>query len=171
MLPSSGQQWNSSYICNSLSHQVCGRWGARFVSHGHELGPVATKALRVNAGVHDESPVGAASSFLSQSCSCLTLRHIVADVDDLHDQQVKQPDGHDTAVPRTGETKCRAGEQRGKVFNHNIKHSKKHCTGQTYAPCDLSLDTSTCISKEVFLTYWADQGMAAIHRSSFESLL
>lgn len=82
--------------------------GNRFVSHVHELRPVATETSAIDASVHDESPVGTASSFLSQGDAGLTLSHIVADVDDLHHQQVKQPAGHDTAVPRTGETKSSA---------------------------------------------------------------
>lgn len=89
------------------SHHVChGR--IQFVCHGHELCPVATETLRVDTSVHDESPAGAASAFVPQSHACLALRHVEADVDDLHHQQMQQPTAHYTAVPRTGEAQCGA---------------------------------------------------------------
>lgn len=107
-------------MLNSLLDQVCGRGGNHFVSHAHELRPVATETSGIYTSVHNESPVGAASGFLSQGDAGLTLGHIVADVDDLYHKQVKQPAGHDTAVPRTGETKSSAGTQtRRKVVNLN----------------------------------------------------
>lgn len=98
----------------SLLHQVSWDrrgWWIQFFSHGQELCPVATETTRVHAGVHDESPVGAASGFLSQGCACLALCDVVADVDELHQQQVEQPAGHNTAVPGTGEAKCSAETQ------------------------------------------------------------
>jgi len=88
-----------------------GDGGIQLFSHGHELSPVAKETLRVDTRVHDESPVGAASGFLSQGRACLALGYVVADVDDLHHQQVEQPTGHDAAVPRTGEAKCSAETQ------------------------------------------------------------
>lgn len=81
------------------------------LSHCHELSPVATEASRVNAGVHNQPTVGAAGGFVPQGEARLPLRHVVADVDHLHEQQVKQPAGHDAAVPCAGEAKCSAGTQ------------------------------------------------------------
>lgn len=106
------QQTGNAAVWSSLTmfaiihqgNQICGRGGTQFVSHGHEFGPVATETSRVDPGVHHEPPEGTAGGFLSQGDPCLSLGHIVADIDDLHDQQVKQPTGHDAAVPRTGET-------------------------------------------------------------------
>ncbi len=118
MLPSNGHDQNSShklqtyFLKISFLHQVCWSGSVQFFSHGHELCPVATEASRVDAGVHDEPPEGAASGFVSQGDACLALGHVVADVDDLHHQQVEQPTGHDTAVPGTGEAKCSAGNTR-----------------------------------------------------------
>lgn len=88
-----------------------------FVSHGHEEGPVLAQTSRVHSGVHDEPAAGPACSFLPEGRSRLPLRHVVADVDDLHQQQVEQPAGHHAAVPRTGEAQGGAG-----------KRTKRRCT-------------------------------------------
>lgn len=74
------------------------------VSHAHELGPVAAEASGVNPRLHHEPPAGAAGTFLTNGSSGLALRHVAADVDDLHQQQVKHTSRHDGAVPHTGET-------------------------------------------------------------------
>lgn len=111
-LPSSGQEWNSC-IPPRFLHQVCrGRRGKVYsVPYGYELGPVATETSRVDASVHDEPPVGTASGFVSQGDACLTLSDVVADIDDLHQQQVEEPTSHDAAVPCTGEAKRSTGTQ------------------------------------------------------------
>ena len=113
---------------SSLLHQVCqgrGERGIQFFAHGHELCPVATETFRVDASVHDESPVGTASGFVSQGGACLALGHVVADVDHLHHQQVQQPPGHDAAVPGTGEAECRAGTQTKRNDGERIKNKTK----------------------------------------------
>lgn len=65
------------------------RGGAHFVSHAHELGPVAAEASGVNPRFHHQPPAGAAGAFLAEGSSGLALCHIAAYVDDLHHQQVK----------------------------------------------------------------------------------
>lgn len=114
------------HCITSLSHQVSGRGGNHFVSHAHELRPVATETSGIGASVHDESPVGAASGFLSQADAGFALGHVVADVDELYRQQVKQPARHDAAVPRTGEAKSSAGTQtRTEVVNSFLFYQQK----------------------------------------------
>lgn len=120
MLPPNGlcqdsryKRVNPMFAQNSPLNQVC--WRHRrslpFVSHGQEFYPVATETPRVDSSVYNESPVGTASSFLPQGQTCFPFSHVVTDVDHLYQQQMEEPAGHNTAVPRAGEAKCSAVTQ------------------------------------------------------------
>lgn len=74
-----------------------------------ELSPVGSEPSRVDARVHHQAAVGSAGALVPQGEPGLPLRHVVADVDELHQQQVKQPAGDDAAVPGAGEAQCSAG--------------------------------------------------------------
>lgn len=106
-----GPNYFSGFSRSAFSHRVCwGRWWiVQFLPHLHELSPVCAETPRVDAGVHHQAAVGAAGALVPQGEPCLPLRHVVADVDGLHQQQVKQPSGDDAAVPGAGEAECSAG--------------------------------------------------------------
>lgn len=85
--------------------------------HLQELGPVGGDSSTVDARVHHQAAAGTAGALVSQGQPGLPLRHVVADVDDLHQQQVKQPTGDDAAVPGAGEAECSAAAQRRQRHN------------------------------------------------------
>lgn len=93
-------------------HQICRFqcFGFHRLAHGEEFNPVGAEAVRVHTRVDDEAPDETASGFVPQSDPSLTLRYVVADVDQLQHQQVEQPSGDDAAVPGTGEAQGRAGQ-------------------------------------------------------------
>lgn len=93
-------------------HQMCGflGFGPQCLAHGEEFSPVGAEATGVHTCVDDEAPDETASRFVPQSDSSLALRYVVADVDQLQHQQVKQSSGDDAAVPGTGEAQGRAGQ-------------------------------------------------------------
>ena len=64
----------------------------------------------VLAGVDHQAEQMAATPLIAQGDLGLALRHVEADVQDLEEQQVEQTRCHHAAVPGTGETQRRAGE-------------------------------------------------------------
>lgn len=80
------------------------------LAHGEEFSPVGAEAAGVHTCVDDEAPEDTASRFVPQSDPSLALRYVVADVDQLQQQQVEQSSGDEAAVPGTGEAQGWARE-------------------------------------------------------------
>lgn len=78
----------------------------RGICHGEELNPILVEATWILSRVDDESKQATLARFVPQSQLSLPLRHIEADIQNLHHQQVKQSPCDDAAVPSTGEAKC-----------------------------------------------------------------
>lgn len=87
------------------------------IHHVQELRPVCSESSRVDARVHHQAAVGPAGPLVPQGEPGLPLRHVVADVDELHQQQVEQPSGDDAAVPGAGEAECSAGTRPGRRYD------------------------------------------------------
>lgn len=136
------------------SDDVLGGVRERGGAQGGELVPVAQEAPVVLACVHDEPPEEPAPRLLPQGLLHLPLGHVVADVDQLNQEDVAHAGGDDGRVPHAGEGQRRAGKGNGWVRAAGFSHSESFYTCNTYdrgtlAPSpiillDNSLPSSKC---------------------------
>lgn len=93
-------------------------------AQGGELVPVPQEATIVLACVHDEPAEQPAPRLLSKGLLHFPLRHVVADVYQLDQEDVGHAPHDDHRVPHAGEAQSWAGSRKRQVRAANAAHSE-----------------------------------------------